>query len=117
MQPVSFAAQAVPLVLVFFVFYCIVLRPGRLAEGRRWAAVKALSGGEDVLLSCGIVGTFVERRGTPEHGEYVVDVGGGTLLGVLEAGIQSVAPPNSLASARAGTPPAADSLPEGGGEA
>ena len=81
-----FWAQVVPLVLTFFVFYCLVIRPGRLAERARWDAVQALKGGEWVVTKAGVVarvaGVFVEA--------VELEVADGVRVLVLEDGIREV---------------------------
>lgn len=90
MSPGSFVMQAIPLVMVFFVFYAVVIRPGRASEGRRWAAVKELSPGDRVILTSGMVGTFIALHGTAEDGEYEVEIADGVRIRVLEGAVKSI---------------------------
>jgi preprotein translocase subunit YajC len=92
MAPSGFVMQAIPLLMVFFVFYVVVIRPGRVTEGKRWLAVQELKGAERVLLSCGILGTFVMRHGDAEAGEYEIEVADGIRIRVVEEGIKVVIP-------------------------
>jgi preprotein translocase YajC subunit len=93
MQADTFAAQAIPLVMILFAFYCIVLRPGNLAEARRWSAVRSMRGGERVTFASGVIGTFVRRHGGEEDGEYEIEVCEGVTLRVRERCILTVAEP------------------------
>ena len=88
----SFLLQSIPLVMVFFVFYAIVIRPGRVSEGKRWLEVQGLQGGERVLLTCGILGFFKGRHGDPETGEYEIEIAVGTCIRVTEEGIRRTVP-------------------------
>jgi preprotein translocase YajC subunit len=94
MQADTFAAQAIPLVMILFAFYCIVLRPGNLTEARRWKAVRSMTGGERVTFASGIVGTFVGRHGGEEDGEYEIEVCAGVTLRVRERCILTVDEPD-----------------------
>lgn len=93
MPAVSFGLQAIPLAMVFLVFHVVVIRPGRVAERARWQAVKALTGGERLVLASGMLATFVRLHGTPDHGEYEVALSDDVLVRVHEDAIARILPP------------------------
>ena len=86
MYDYPFWQQAIPLVMVYFVWYAIVLRPGRRTEAKRYASVMALVGGERVLTASGLVGTVASI----ENGEYRIEVCPGTVVTVLQEGIREI---------------------------
>jgi preprotein translocase YajC subunit len=102
MQDSSFVMQAVPLFLIVCVFYCLVIRPGRIAEGLRWKAVKALASGDRVVLTSGMFATFIALHGTPDDGEYEAEITDGVRVRVLEQGIKLVIPAAKTAADAAG---------------
>ncbi len=102
----SFVLQAIPLLLIYAVFYCIVIRPGRVAEQKRWAAVKGLTGGERLELASGMLATFICLHGPADGGEYEIEVSPGVHARVFETAIKRV---GALAdSATAPTPASGD---------
>lgn len=94
-NPGSFLVQCIPLLMVFFVFYAVVIRPGRVSEYKRWTTVAALQGGERVVLVSGLLGRFTARNGD----ELQVELDTGFCVNVLETGILRVLPePPAVAS-------------------
>lgn len=108
----SFLMQAIPLVMVFFVFYVVVMRPGRVSEGRRWAEVKAIVPGDRVVLYSGMLGGFVALHGHVETGEYEIEIADGVRVRVLETAIKSVVKQVvPVAPVVADVPPSDDAIP------
>lgn len=99
--------QAVPLVMVFFVFYSLVIRPGRVAEAQRFAAVQSLKGGEAVVTSHGMLGRVTEV----DRNWIEVEIAEGVRVKLLQDGIRMVVPLGHLE--RGGAPGGRAS--EGGG--
>lgn len=98
--------QAIPLVMAFFAFYCVAIRPGRRAEGKRYAAVVKLSGGERVVTSHGMFGTIagVFRKASDTDGledeiEFDVEVAPGISVRIRQEGIKEIVAPASSPAA------------------
>lgn len=90
----SFVMQAIPLLMVFAVFYCVVIRPGRVREIARRAMVEALAPGDRVVLASGMLGSFVAR-----HGEEVeVEIADGLRVRVTEDGVKEKVSPAPAAA-------------------
>lgn len=101
--PGHFMADAIPLVMVFFVFYAVVIRPGRVSERRRWTAVAAMQGGERVELASGLLGTFIARHGS----EYEIALDSGFQVRALETSILRILPATAPAEPPGTAMPAA----------
>lgn len=84
----SFMSQAVPLLMVLSLFYAFVIRPGRVAEGQRYRAVRRLIGGETVVTAAGMRGTVT----AVDHarGEYEVELAEGMRVNLGQKGIAEV---------------------------
>jgi preprotein translocase YajC subunit len=79
--------QIVVFILTYFVFHCLVIRPGRVAERHRRNIVASLKGGEPVILSCGIVGRFIN---SPLPNAYDVEVAPNIILRMTDEGIKGI---------------------------
>lgn len=66
--------ELIPVLMVFVVFYVAVIRPPRKAEAKRLEAVRALTGGEEVVLSNGILATITTIEGDVFKAEISEDV-------------------------------------------
>lgn len=82
----EFWIQAIPLLMIATIFYCIVIRPNRAAEHRRYLSVMDLKGGERVVTTAGMFGTVV----TPGEFELVVEFADGLRVTVMQEGIKKV---------------------------
>jgi preprotein translocase subunit YajC len=91
--------QTVFLCALFVLFYFFAIRPSRTKERRRMRMVAALKAGDGVVLSSGIIGTYVgdESSRSCESGEssklgeaekeYVIRVADGVEVRSTEMGI------------------------------
>jgi preprotein translocase subunit YajC len=75
-----------PVIMVYFLFYFIVIRPGRIMEIKRYDAVDALKGGERIILTNGLIGFLVKRDGVIFH----VKLDEGFEICVLQNGIKDI---------------------------
>lgn len=89
--------QAIPLVMAFFAFYCVAIRPGRRAEGKRYTAVVKLAGGERVVTSHGMFGTITgvfrkpsDTEGLEDEIEFDVEVAPGISVRIRQEGIKEI---------------------------
>lgn len=83
----SLLVTMAPLVLVFFVFYVLVIRPQnkRIVEHRK--TINDLQKGDKVVTGGGIIATVKKLSGDTE---IVLDIGGGTEVTVLRQTIMMI---------------------------
>ena len=85
----EFWIQAFPLVMIGTVFYCIVIRPTRRAENRRYLSVMDLKGGEKVVTRAGMLATVVSPGGK----EVEIELSPGFRVTVMQEAIKKVLAP------------------------
>lgn len=75
-----------PIIMVYFLFYFIVIRPGRMMEIRRYDAVDKINIGEKVILTCGLIGFVSKREGVL----FYITLSEGFEICVLQNGIKDI---------------------------
>lgn len=81
-------ASMLPLVLIFFVFYFLLIRPQQKRQKELVSMQSALKKGDEIVTSGGIVAKFV-REG--DAGIVIVEIAPGVEVKLLKATIASVA--------------------------
>jgi preprotein translocase subunit YajC len=71
---------------VFMIFFFLVIRPQKKAQKQREQMIEAVKKGDEVLISAGILGTVVGRKGDV----VIVKVDESTKLRVQKSAITSV---------------------------
>lgn len=78
--------QFLPLILVSFVFYFLVIRPGRLREARRLEAIQSLKVGDKVEMELGFLGCVQAI-----YDDYMeIELAPGLIVHMVESGIIKV---------------------------
>ncbi|MCX5783232.1 MAG: preprotein translocase subunit YajC [Elusimicrobia bacterium] len=84
----SFMSSLVPIALVFGIFYFLLIRPQQKHEKQRQAMLKALSKGDKIVTSGGIIGTVAAVN----DGEVEVKIAENVKVKVLRSAVLSVVP-------------------------
>jgi len=88
--PPSPLATFLPIILIIFVFYFLLIRPQRKYQKERQAMINAIKKHDQILTRGGIYGTVVDVR--PERQELVVEIAKNTRVRIARNAVEAVIP-------------------------
>ena len=77
-----------PIVLMIFIFYLLLIRPQRKMQRQKQEMLKMLKKHDQVVTRGGVIGTIIEVR--PDKEEVLVEIAKGTRVRVRRGAIEGV---------------------------